>query len=866
MIYSLRTSCRFGLPLLWVLLCLGTPGQLYGRNFNPKLEKIRGEQPTQSTASTPKVEFTAHTRGNIQLALANNGTFGTEGTGQADPFTGMAIQSCEYPKNTDLVYLWVAAMWIGAIVGRDTLVSIGMDDYYQVRELWPEVGATEAFQYASIDINSPFYDPEAYSEQDIICEYTDTYDNPAFVQADVVDGRSHIPLGVKIFQRSMAWSFSYADDFILFDYRVKNIGTHNLENVYLGIYVDGDVWHVANRGEAGWTDDIVGFYPTHPSPTCEGSLDTINIAYHADNDGDPENGLWNEKSTKSAVGVRVVRTPSQNLEYSFNWWITGYSDPSYDFGPRQSETEEEPYRYFGALFGTPRGDRNKYYVMRRKEFDYDLLFTALDHTRDGWFPPPEHADLFADGYDCRYLLSFGPFTIAPGQSLPVSFAWVGGEDFHQNPTDFQTLWSPFQPHFYYNALNFDKLAANSLWAEWVYDNPGVDTDGDGYAGEQRICNTDSIAIGKVVSQGDTTWEYTAADTQWVKGDGVPDFKGAGPPPAPRMRVIPSQNQLKIRWNGYYSETTLDFFLNEIDFEGYRVYLSRDDRPGSFSVLTSWDRENFNRYRLKESSSGRIEWVLEEIPFTADSLRLMFDDPDFDALAWSRTNPYEYGGNFYYFDAQDYNQSQLGQPGTIRKVFPHVPAPDQDPELWQEWETVDDYGTPLPKYYEYEYVIRDLLPTVPYYCAVTAFDFGSPAVDLPALETKPINNVIIEYPQPSADNLTPEDAVYVYPNPYRIDANYRNDGFEGRTILDLPDYRLREIHFANLPHKCKISIFSIDGDLISEIEHNVQPGEPQSAHDSWDLITRNTQAVVSGLYYFVIESDEGNQVGKFVIIE
>jgi hypothetical protein len=36
--------------------------------------------------------------------------------------------------------------------------------------------------------------------------------------------------------------------------------------------------------------------------------------------------------------------------------------------------------------------------------------------------------------------------------------------------------------------------------------------------------------------------------------------------------------------------------------------------------------------------------------------------------------------------------------------------------------------------------------------------------------------------------------------------------------------------------------------------------------AWDLISRNTQAVVSGIYLYSVESESGNQVGKFVIIK
>ncbi len=55
--------------------------------------------------------------------------------------------------------------------------------------------------------------------------------------------------------------------------------------------------------------------------------------------------------------------------------------------------------------------------------------------------------------------------------------------------------------------------------------------------------------------------------------------------------------------------------------------------------------------------------------------------------------------------------------------------------------------------------------------------------------------------------------FVYPNPYRIDGNYLDQGFEGRnSTYRIPD-RERRLHFANLPAKCTIRIYSIDGDLV-----------------------------------------------------
>lgn len=64
----------------------------------------------------------------------------------------------------------------------------------------------------------------------------------------------------------------------------------------------------------------------------------------------------------------------------------------------------------------------------------------------------------------------------------------------------------------------------------------------------------------------------------------------------------------------------------------------------------------------------------------------------------------------------------------------------------------------------------------------------------------------------------------------------------------------------------IRIYSLDGNLVRELDHNIDPSDPLSNHHAWDLITRNTQLVVSGLYCWSVESPEGEtQIGKLVII-
>jgi hypothetical protein len=845
----------------------------------------------------PYVQGTVHNIGDVWLTVTNIGQFGTGYLGSAfDPISGMVLPSCVYPANSALNYLYVGSFWIGAVSGRDTLVSVGIDDYYSILEFWP--GPDDPIEVRSISASSPYFSEDARSEQDLIAIYNDQLTNPQYVNPDQITGRPHIPLNVEVTQRSYAWSYSYARDFILFDYSIKNIGQKKLNEVYMGIYVDGDVHHEINFGPQGYGEDLVGFLRSHPARHggCE-YLDTINIAYIMDNDGDPNtDGFFTNTSILGAAGVRVVRTPSDSLKYSFNWWFTNYGDPADDFGPRMIGNEDDPFRDMNGVLGTPLGDNNKYYVMRHEEFDYDQLFCGKDHTSEGWLPRDERASSFADGDDARYLLSFGPFDISPGEVLPVSFAWILGDNIHRNPNDFEEYFSVNQPEIYYSKLDFSELAANSRWASWIYDNPGYDTDNDGYRGKFRICAYDSTLSDSVIQEDplitDTFWVYNQADTFFYEGDGVPDFRGASPPPAPELWIIDNngdtlrskiyasideyyQGQLRIRWNGFLSETEKDVFSNKPDFEGYRVYLALAPNPAAFSVVASYDIEDYSRWVWNENYSM---WELKDTPFSLDSLKNLYGT-GFNPDLYDIDHPFIWNDTVYYFIAQDWNQAGLRDTLSIHKVYPDEPPPTilnlDSAQLYHPEELTPD-GL-FFKYYEYEYILRNLLPGQLNYIAVTAFDYGSPASGLPSLETPPLNNMVAEYPQnPSSESITEGLNVIVYPNPYRLDGGYRENGFEGRDYYNnrgqlieqdglLPE-RTRAIHFANLPAKCTIRIFSIDGDLVRVIEHDVPPDFPQSSHERWDMITRNTQAVASGIYYFHVESDIGSQIGTIVIIK
>jgi len=827
---------------VWLLLCSSTLGRA---EFDSDFSKEQNRSFSTVKHATCQA---AHRVGNIVLGIQNNGTFGTGFSiaGGGDWFTGGQVPSCEYPKGSSISHLFAGAFWVGAVVGRDTIVSVGADGWSFVREFMPdEAPFGEMIYRSTLDPTSPRFEG-AVSEEDYICVYTDTFTENT---DPTTPSGTNKPLYVEITEASYAWSYSYAEDFVLFDYRIKNIGVSRLENVYLGFYVDADVGF---QDGSEHTDDIAGFVQTFPHMfhDCE-FIDTINVAWTADADGD----FSDAHPSPDLTAMRIVRTPAEKLEVSFNWWISN-SNPSLDFGPRERGGVgrwEEDFRDFrtGGL-GTPEGDHNKYYIMRNQEFDYDQAKVSTIHDNDPlWMPPlKDYIDEWAKGLDTRYLLSFGPFTIDPGQKLPISFAYLGGEGLHTYPANLEENL-PDHPDRFYDSLHFDDLALNSSWAEKIYDNPGVDTDGDGYFGEFRTC--------EII---DTTLLDTELYMEWYKGDGVPDFRGAAPPPAPVFWLSSEEGKLRIRFNGLRSETTRDILTREMDFEGYRIYIGREkDSKVSFSVVTSWDREDYNIYQYNND-----DWLQIGAPLELQDLRAYFNDPGLDPALYSRARPYSSPvGDNYYFTPQDYNVSDLGSEHGIRKIYSDQPRPlVLLPELAQPEELTEDGYF---KYYEYEFIIENLQPTVEYFVNVTAFDFGSPGFDIGALETSVTIGADSIYLQlPSGLTASGNPKVIVYPNPYRIDATYRAMGFEGRGETDRPDDRLRVIHFANIPAKCTISIFSLDGDIVREINHDIDPSDPEANHEIWDLITRNSQMVSSGLYYYTVESESGEtQIGKFAVI-
>ena len=122
---------------LLVLLCL-LPLSSFGR-MAPEALQDRSSQPI--TTATPSYCAANHNIGRLVLNITNYGRFASDAgalKGNSDCFTGDILVACEFPKRSRTQYSFQAAFWIGAIVGRDTLVTTGADGWLTFDEMHPD--------------------------------------------------------------------------------------------------------------------------------------------------------------------------------------------------------------------------------------------------------------------------------------------------------------------------------------------------------------------------------------------------------------------------------------------------------------------------------------------------------------------------------------------------------------------------------------------------------------------------------------------------------------------------------------------------------------------------------------------------------
>ncbi len=440
---------------------------------------------------------------------------------------------------------------------------------------------------------------------------------------------------------------------------------------------------------------------------------------------------------------------------------------------------------------------------------------------------------------------------------------------------------------------------------------------------QYLSDCRDIELGRTrqVTDREPTWFDFDCDYctgVWDYEMGAADFRNGGlfhkhwnaeaPPPNPALNVgaaynytdnagrsvVPSgDNQITLAWNNL-SEVTPDPKSGWLDFRGYRLWKVSDwRRPVGASGPEDADWTllgEFRQFRYYDANrpitdnrfvDGAGDTVCPRV-FIPNHV-----DPVSGAVGpatvpiclqrgdlWNRQN-----GQVIPPDRSlPCDQDTLGNCITVRGCIVH-----RSPCLTvSNQETVTQY----PIGY-YRYVDREVKNGFMYFYSVTAFDSTTELGRTTELGGRR-SAVEAEGVVPEASVKTGQ-AVWVVPNPYRGYANISDRPSSWDMTPNASDPTGTHIDFMGLPAgRWTIRIYTVSGDLVEElhsddaVNESVRPAllspdgtsvpgynrQQDYANDGqarWNLITRNGQDIVSGIYLFTVESGEGTQRGRFVVI-
>ncbi|MDC1037645.1 hypothetical protein OAR31_01090 [Candidatus Marinimicrobia bacterium] len=354
-------------------------------------------------------EFDKYTSvGNLGMTITNYGILGNGWNRMED---GSIHPSCEYKQHTEIgreqiEHFSYAALWVGGIVNGQRRVSTAIvdgvfdsgDEGFELFANSP-ISIRSSISSTTQDSMAKYYSPQAVSHQDMICEFKDYDTNPT-------DGggiQGHVPLGLDIKLTAYAWNYSYADAFVILNYKFTNASQDTIHDIYGGIWADASIANFnytdiyTPGGGFSWSDNLDGY-----DESIDASGFSRNIGYQYDANGDDG---WAESYIGiSALGSNIPGKKLNSYYHQWPWNITGNETYSaYTMAVNDVE------RYETMTTSVPKG-------------------TTADYTSDG-YPSAEDSWLF--------MVSAGPigsehnadttlWTLAPGDSCNLSFTVVCG--------------------------------------------------------------------------------------------------------------------------------------------------------------------------------------------------------------------------------------------------------------------------------------------------------------------------------------------------------------------------------------------------------------------------------------------------------
>lgn len=857
-----------------------------------------------------------HNVGRLQLQITNIGE-----TGNQDNPLRTTVPSAEWPQGSGHDYLYAAGLWIGAldasgiphvstatyerefspeITPENVCVTLPIDQVTDVREAYEGIPNGSRVISASVD---PDDDGDGFVDEDVLngldddgdglCDEdfsaigqqmltTEYFDNIPQTRQQFPE---HVPLGLRVRQSSYSWATPGQNDFVGMDWAIKNISGRTIRNVVVGIFADIDI---GTRAVPGYfLDDQVGLINRdieYIGASGETVRRKLQMGYgwdHPDNPNAPQ-----ENKGGDVPGYFGIM------------FLNHTTDPSGILAPRTVGITA--FKFFsgsGAPFaagGDPENDAQRYQLMT-----------------DPALNPEQVGEIRSSRpLDYRVVMATGPFrSLLPESTLTISVGWVMGLGLGQGNTIgaggtlienaiaaqqvFDGLYTDFDGNSLSGQCGKETCLRSPSGQSFVYQIPessvcrvrfwsSIPT-GPGferYAGlpawapflpceaQQQgkfVCTDPPLTPGGPTgvhcASADTLALPVSSDCVYVDFDcnvntgqagreRLVNWVAAAPLPAPvflgqdgrseprdflelyrtgrdSARVsawfFPGDRKVTLKWNNF-AELVRDAQRGNLkEFVGYRLYKA-----------AGWERPLGTNGPSRDLWSLLGEWRVDPKGTPARSLSELIDPSApivFKQDVEVRWNP-------------------VG-----RNVFAD--------SSYTESDTLFAVG-------RYSYVDENVLNGFPYFYSIVPVSIvpGLTAEQDVVLTSNPsAQNSQAVYPRGDAQD--DQKHVFVVPNPFKNRA-------EWDLVPREEDPSGTKVSFMNLPRtKGTIRIYSLSGDLVRDLPFDGRPPadlaygkDPVSAATgsvSWNLISRNGQRIVSGVYLFSVDTELGRDIGKFVVI-
>lgn len=695
-------------------------------------------------------------------------------------------------------------------------------------------------------------DYAAISQQEYTCLIRD--DTPQAIEQPAAE--KHVPRGFQVRQNTYAFSVPGANDFVSVEWEIENITDHTLDSVYVGFRVDQDVGPVAR--DRYYSDDLPEpRVPQGPDPSLGGrpdDPDNPNAIYldPVRSDDPRYQGQLCQLDTVYVNGWALADDDGDQgaTPGASNFLLLGHTiDPTGEKAPRR--VGFRMYAQFppGVPFvqgGIPTNDLERFEAIsspRNIDPQTGLIIAEV----------PDRGDI----NDWSYLASVGPFlSVEPGEKIKVAWALAVQEvDYTARPDEFRK--------------RFRKCIQDAVEAQKTYrgsyeNRQGIPVPGPTDFGRETClmakpgrefsfsdCHDDSLNASRTVKDNECTWfDLDCNYCTGVPGFVLKNWSASSPPPSPQMRAFPGDRQVTLEWDNR-SEYTPDPAKGVFDFAGYKI----------------WKAANWTR-PVGSTGPGDNLWALLATYYYYDPaynpLKMKTEDGRDSIVAVPLLLNRETGDRIYPMDVPcihkqlPFDTTQCDTAYSKRLTF----TPTGRDSI------IDPF--PVVKYPigRYQFIDRNVLNGFLYFYSVTAFDSTGRGRQIAKLEGR---QAAVEsdgvVPQSAFSSASNSGKPFVVPNPYRGRA-------EWDLTPDATDPTGTHIDFFNLPASwTNLRIYTVSGDLVQIIEPtdaqtNGRPQRefPEDNQASWNLITRNGQDIVSGIYLFSVQTSDGKtQQGKFTVI-